>query len=92
MQNGRERPPARSSAVVPARTIRSDMEREARGKMITTTLVDYNEPGDVKDDYTSRRTSKVTYRSERSLADPLRSWTRRIEQASRLGECLQLDL
>ena len=28
MQNGRERPPARSSAVVPARTIRSDMERE----------------------------------------------------------------
>ena len=68
------------------------VKREARGKMITTTLVDYNEPGDVKDDYTSRRTSKVTYRSERSLADPLRSWTRRIEQASRLGECLQLDL
>ena len=58
--------------------------REASGEMITTTLVDYNQQGDVKDGYTSRRTSKVTYRSERSLADPLRGWTRRIEQATRL--------
>ena len=63
------------------------VRREARGKMITTTLVDYNEPGDVRDDYTSRRTSKVTYRSEKSLADPLSTWTRRIEQATRLGWC-----
>ena len=57
---------------------------EARGKMITTTLVDYNQAGDVQDGYTSRRTSKVTYRSEKSLAEPLSAWTRRIELATRL--------
>ena len=60
--------------------------KEARGKMITTTLVDYNKVGDVQDGYTSRRTSKVTYRSERALPRPLKSWTKRIELATKLGK------
>ena len=47
--------------------------------------VDYNSETDVKDDYTSRRTSKVTYRSEAALPDPLRKWSRRIETATQLG-------
>ena len=62
------------------------VREEARGKMIATTLVDYNAPDDVKDDYTSRRTSKVTYRSERALPRPLKSWTKRIELATKLGK------
>ena len=40
----------------------NEMEKvieEARGKLITTTLVDYHSPTEVQDDYTSRRTSKV---------------------------------
>ena len=47
--------------------------------------VDYNSETDVQDDYTSRRTSKVTYRSEAALPDPLQKWSRRIETAARLG-------
>ena len=59
--------------------------REARNKMITTTLVDYNSANDINEDYTSRRTSKVTYRSEKALPRPLVSWTKRIELATQLG-------
>ena len=47
--------------------------------------VDYNSETDVKDDYTSRRTSKVTYRSEAALPNPLERWSRRIETATKLG-------
>ena len=39
----------------------------------------------MKDDYTSRRTSKVTYRSEVALPNPLEKWSRRIETAAKLG-------
>ena len=42
----------------------------------------------MKDDYTSRRTSKVTYRSEAALPNPLEKWSRRIETATRLGNIL----
>ena len=44
----------------------------------------------MKDDYTSRRTSKVTYRSEAALPypTPLEEWSRRIENAARLGRTL----
>ena len=63
------------------------VKEEARGKMITTTLVDYHGSDEnVKDDYTSRRTSKVTYRSDKAFPRPLASWTQRIELATRLGE------
>ena len=48
--------------------------------------VDYNSETDVKDDYTSRRTSKVTYRSEVALPSPLQKWSRRIENAAKLGK------
>ena len=50
--------------------------------------VDYNSETDVKDDYTSRRTSKVTYRSEVALPNPLDKWSRRIETAAKLGEMI----
>ena len=50
--------------------------------------VDYNSETDVKDDYTSRRTSKVTYRSEVALPNPLEKWSRRIETAAKLGEII----
>ena len=40
----------------------------------------------MKDDYTSRRTSKVTYRSEVALPNPLEKWSRRVETAAKLGE------
>ena len=36
------------------------VRREARGRMVATTLVDFSDQGNVsKDDYTSRRTSKA---------------------------------
>ncbi len=47
--------------------------------------VDYDSETDVNEDYTSRRTSKVTYRSEVALPNPLEKWSRRIETAARLG-------
>ena len=53
--------------------------------MLFLLQVDYNSETDVKDDYTSRRTSKVTYRSEAALPNPLEKWSRRIENAARLG-------
>ena len=63
-----------------------EMERvkeEARGKLVTTTLVDFSDDG-AGDSYTNRRTSKVTYRSEKAMPDPLARWTKRIELATQL--------
>ena len=42
----------------------------------------------MKDDYTSRRTSKVTYRSEVALPNPLEKWSRRVETAAKLGKII----
>ena len=56
---------------------------EARGNLVTTTLVDFNNEG-ADDTYTNRRTSKVTYRSEKSMPSPLAKWTKRIELSTQL--------
>ena len=59
------------------------VKEEARGNLVTTTLVDFNEEG-AGDSYTNRRTSKVTYRSEKAMPDPMAKWTRRIEMSTQL--------